>query len=300
VKGLCQNASVLILLEGVSAMRVIRHSDPDAFLFAAAPMSSRGEASASFFSGMAHSMKRTPPRDGERVYLATVADDHVYGAAMQREDGPVVIGESDAAACQAFAADLAGDWPQLQGVVGAPAGCEAFTQKWSELTGRGCRLRVRLRQHALTVVNDVPAALGASRVATIVDAEWLIEAQIAFIAEVDIPDSPARLRDLIPRRIARGDFRIWEHGRPVAYAGFNDAAPGFARIAPVYTLPDCRGHGYATALVADLSRELLASGKRKLFLTTDIANPTSNAIYARIGYRAENDDCGFDFIVPEK
>ena len=40
-------------------------------------------------------------------------------------------------------------------------------------------------------------------------------------------------------------------------------------------------------------------GKRKLFLTTDVANPTSNAIYARIGFRPENDDCGFDFIAPD-
>ena len=99
----------------------------------------------------------------------------------------------------------------------------------------------------------------------------------------------------MPSRVARGEFRIWDDGRPVAYAGCNDAAPDFARIAPVYTLPECRGRGYATALVAALARELLGRGKRKLFLTTDVANPTSNAIYARIGFRAENDDCALRF-----
>ena len=104
----------------------------------------------------------------------------------------------------------------------------------------------------------------------------------------------------MPRRVARGEFRIWDDDGPVAFAGFNDAAPDFARIAPVYTLPDRRGCGYATALVAALSRELLAGGKRKLFLTTDIANPTSNAIYARIGFRAENDDCHLDFVAAER
>ena len=72
----------------------------------------------------------------------------------------------------------------------------------------------------------------------------------------------------------------------------------FARVAPVYTVPDRRGRGYATALVAALSRELLARGKRRLFLTTDAANPTSNAIYARIGYRPQNEDCHFDFVTP--
>jgi predicted GNAT family acetyltransferase len=83
---------------------------------------------------------------------------------------------------------------------------------------------------------------------------------------------------------------------PVAFAGYNDAAPEFARIAPVYTFPDHRGRGYATALVAALARELLAAGKRRLFLTTDIANPTSNAIYARIGFVPESDEVHLDFV----
>ena len=109
--------------------------------------------------------------------------------------------------------------------------------------GARCRLRVRLRQHVLTAVNDVPEAPGTARMATPADAEWLIDRQIAFIEEVGIPDPPERVRELMPPRIARGDFRIWDDGRPVAYAGYNDAAPDFARIAPVYTLPDCRGHG---------------------------------------------------------
>ncbi len=241
-------------------------------------------------------MKRAPPPAAEHVYLATWDDGESFGVAVQRDDGPVIIGESDAAAAVAFAVDLARDWPELQGVVGAPAGCDAFARRWRELTGRAHVLRVRLRQHALTEVNHVPAPPGAPRVATKADTEWLIERQIAFIAEVGMPDSPARTREFLPKRVARGDFRIWDDGGRVAFAGFNDAAPEFARVAPVYTLPDCRGRGYATALVAELSRELLARGKRKLFLTTDAANPISNAIYARIGYRAENDDCGLDFV----
>jgi predicted GNAT family acetyltransferase len=100
----------------------------------------------------------------------------------------------------------------------------------------------------------------------------------------------------MPKRVTRGDFWIWDDGGPAAFAGFNDAAPDFARIAPVYTLPDRRGRGYATALVAAISRELLARGKRRLFLTTDVANPTSNAIYARIGFVAETDEYHFDFV----
>jgi predicted GNAT family acetyltransferase len=279
-------------------MSVIRHYDFDAFIAAVAPIAARGEASASFFIGSAHSMKRSPPRRGERVYLATCSGAGALGVAMLRDEGPVLIGESDGAASEAFAADLAPDWPELKGVMGAAPGCDAFVRKWKELTGRDCRLRVRLRQHVLTAVSDVPTSPGAARVARAADADWIIARQAAFIEEVGLPDRPERLREVLPARIERGDFRIWDDSGRVAYAGYNDAAPEFARIAPVYTLPECRGRGYATSLVAALSRELKERGKRKLFLTTDVANPTSNAIYARIGFRPENDDCGFDFIAP--
>ena len=115
-------------------MQVVRHSDPETFLEAAMPITSRGQASASFFTGAAHSLKRTPPRASDRVYLATVSGAEGFGVAIQRDDGPVLIGESDVAAAKAFADDLVRDWPSLQGVMGAPAGCEAFARRWLDLT----------------------------------------------------------------------------------------------------------------------------------------------------------------------
>jgi GNAT superfamily N-acetyltransferase len=277
-------------------MLVTRHSDPDSFLAAAAPITARGEASASFFAGWAHSLKRTPPPPEEHLYLATCRGDGVFGVAIQRDVGPVLVGRSDAAAGVAFAEDLVRDFRVLCGVMGDPQTAAAFAERWRVLTGRQSTLRVRLRQHVLREVATVPPALGAPRVATEADLAWLIEQQIAFIAETGVHDAPGRLAATMPKRVERGDFWIWDDGAAVALVGFNDAAPAFARIAPVYTLPQRRGRGYATALVATLARELLRRGKNRLFLTTDLGNPTSNAIYARIGFRPESDDCALDFV----
>ena len=73
--------------------------------------------------------------------------------------------------------------------------------------------------------------------------------------------------------------------RPVAMAGVFDAVAGVARIGPVYTPPDRRGRGYASALVAEVSDAVLTRGQRCI-LYTDLENPTSNAIYRALGYRA--------------
>lgn len=279
-------------------MRVTRHTDPDAFLASAAPMASRGAASASFFLVAGHALKRTPAQLDERVYLATYRGRGAEGVAIQRGEGPVVVGQSDPEAAVAFASDLAPELPALHGVVGARGACEAFARRWRDLTGRDHAFRVHLRQHALTAVADVPAAAGMPRVADEADMPWLHDSHLAFIVEAGVHDSPERVRLSLPTRVARGDLWIWDDEGRAAFAGYNDAAPAFARVAPVYTVPDRRRRGYATALVAALSRELIARGKRNLFLTTDVANPTSNAIYARIGFIAETDEFGFDFVDP--
>src|SRR4029079_1190512 len=109
---------------------------------------------------------------------------------------------------------------------------------------------------------------GAARLATASDADWVSEAQHDFIMEVRLPDDAARLRALIPRRIEQGQIWIWEDAGAVAFAGWTHATPDAARIAPVYTPPEARGHGYATALVADLSQALLDQGRQSLFLIT--------------------------------
>lgn len=53
----------------------------------------------------------------------------------------------------------------------------------------------------------------------------------------------------------------------------------------VYTPPHYRGKGYATSCVASLSQHLLNSGYKFCSLFTDLANPVSNSIYMKIGYR---------------
>lgn len=73
-------------------------------------------------------------------------------------------------------------------------------------------------------------------------------------------------------------------GAPVAVVNGRPTTPVSARIGPVYTPPDRRGNGYATALVAHVATTLLAEGHERVVLYADVANPTSGALYARVGF----------------
>ena len=285
-------------------MAIARHSDPMAFLAAAAPVFARDEALASSYVAFATGLLRNPPTETETVYLATFARGDLIGAAAMRGLGGLWVGASDADAAVAFADDIfAQRWEPasaLRGVVGIRSACDAFAHRWRALTGRSHQMRVQLRNHKLTRVEAVPRPSGGARIATADDIDWVGAAQHDFIMEIQLPDDAARLRALVPRRIEQGQIRIWDDAGPVAFAGWSDAPPDAARIAPVYTQPHARGRGYATALVAELSQSLLDQGRPRLFLITDLANPVSNSIYAKIGYRPQSDLFHFDFVEPSR
>jgi predicted GNAT family acetyltransferase len=120
----------------------------------------------------------------------------------------------------------------------------------------------------------------------------------AFVAETGVRDDPATLERSIRSRLASQPpaMCLWEvDGESVSMAGNGGRESEAARIGPVYTPPEHRGHGYATSLVAELSRRLLHGGHPGCLLYTDLANPTSNAIYRRIGYLPVCDSAEYEF-----
>ena len=67
------------------------------------------------------------------------------------------------------------------------------------------------------------------------------------------------------------------------------------RIRQVYTPLEERGRGYASAAVARGYHRVLAAGASRCMLFTDVTNPTSNKIYAALGFRRFADWIELDF-----
>ena len=101
------------------------------------------------------------------------------------------------------------------------------------------------------------------------------------------PAEVASARETAARLIARGTVFAWRvEGRPVSITGYQVTAPDGAggRVNLVFTPPEERGKGYASACVAQLSQRLLDGGWAYCLIFADQANPVSNAIYRRLGY----------------
>ena len=75
-----------------------------------------------------------------------------------------------------------------------------------------------------------------------------------------------------------------DEGTPVSMAALARQLPHGYAVSHVYSPPYYRNKGYATSCVAQLSAHALSGKNTFCVLHTDLSNPTSNAIYRKIGY----------------
>ncbi|MFI6648934.1 GNAT family N-acetyltransferase [Streptomyces sp. NPDC050529] len=142
------------------------------------------------------------------------------------------------------------------------------------------------------LVPPSPAPGGRARAATPADRELLLRWFAAFAVDIGGPAAGRGERHgrAVDERTAEGRLTLWEHeGVPVSMAGISLQIAGTARVAPVYTPPEHRGRGYAAAVTAEVSAAAQEAGADEVLLFADLANPTSNGVYTRIGYRAVSD-----------
>jgi predicted GNAT family acetyltransferase len=103
----------------------------------------------------------------------------------------------------------------------------------------------------------------------------------------------------VRERLGYGGISLWQAGgRPVAMGAVTRQVAGMVRIGPVYTPPEFRGAGYASAVTAGLSLRAREAGAAEVLLYTDLDNPVSNSIYQRVGYRAVEDRVVLTFSAP--
>ena len=280
-------------------MELTRHDTATSLLAVAGEFLVDREAEHNLPLGILGTLRDQPELYPEPPYLATVADAAGLAVVVVRTppwgavlSEPGADGERLLAAIELLVADLAGVDPALRGVSGPSACLGPFVERWCAATGTIARPELGERIYRLSRVNPPRGVDGAWRLAAERDRGLLRQWLAAFHAEALPPGTP-KPEDAFVDRLVRRDDRfayLWEaDGRTVSLAGAGARTPNGRRIGPVYTPPADRGHGYASAVTAAASADQLARGARFCFLFTDLANPTSNAIYQRIGYEPVSD-----------
>jgi predicted GNAT family acetyltransferase len=202
---------------------------------------------------------------------------------------PVVATALPAPAVPALV-DLLLDGGRRPSGVNAEAGtAEAVAAAWAARTGGGWQVHQHQLLHRLdTLVAPSPEPSGAARVPSVADTDLLVAWWEEFAREAG--DWLGDTAVLVADKLAHGGFVLWEDGgAPVALAGMTRVVAGMARVGPVYTPPRHRRRGYAAGATTAVSVAAREAGAAEVLLFTDLANPTSNALYRRLGYQPVED-----------
>ncbi|MFC0114133.1 GNAT family N-acetyltransferase [Kibdelosporangium aridum] len=230
--------------------------------------------------------------------LITLHDNgKLVGAVIRTPPYPLLVSAMPAAVA-AFTAQAVHDLlPDLPAATGPLDQVEAFVAAWTKITGGSA---TRTTAHRLFRLDKLepPTTAGAPRAATRADLPMLIDWTAKFIHEALPPQGAHPIADEVAeQKLEPGAVSIfWEvDGTPVSVASARGPLEGMARIAPVYTPPEHRGHGYASAATAAASQWALDRGAEHVLITTDLANPTTNRIYPAIGFRPVHDLAEYRF-----
>jgi uncharacterized protein len=282
-------------------MRVVRCTTAAEFLERARGFLLGDEACHHLLLGVAGSMAASPHRpEDTRAYFAVAMEGRsVVAAAMIAPPWRVVVSRTaHPSSLRLIAEDLLRCGIAPPGVhAPAPVG-EQFAAAWRTLTGQRAEPGLVQRIYRLERVRPVPPVPGRLRRATGGDRALLVPWLDAFLLETfGGRATESGGEETFERRLRdpAAGLHLWEDGAARTVAGHGGPTPHGIRIGPVYTPPEHRGRGYATACVAAVSRLLLERGYRSCFLYADLANPASNRIYQRIGYEPVCDVAEYRF-----
>ncbi|MFA5309047.1 MAG: hypothetical protein WC370_06125 [Dehalococcoidales bacterium] len=155
---------------------------------------------------------------------------------------------------------VAAQFTTIPGVVGDKELGDAFADLWCEKHGVTIKDKTAQRVYRLDKVNNVPVSPGRFRPATMAEKNLVARWHHAFNIDCFGPDKNVPETDVTPV-IERGWVFFWEDGKPVSMALKTRPTDEGMTVSGVYTPPELRGKGYATSCVAELSRNILQSGK---------------------------------------
>jgi len=230
----------------------------------------------------------------------TGPDGAVAAALLQTPPYPILLTVLPPGAAAALAAELAARGHHPPGVTAAPGPAGEFAAAWTERTGQASQVAMRMRLYELReLLPPDPLPPGQARTAVDADRGLLLAWLDAFHDEAS-PPGPRESQREVDSRLRFGGLVIWEHaGAPVSLAGRTEPVGGLARIGPVYTPPELRGRGFGAAVTAAVTQAALDEGAEGVVLFTDLANPTSNTLYQRLGYQPVTDWAALRFGAPQ-
>ena len=285
-------------------MNVKVYSNPADFLRKSGDLLRSDEARYGLIYGIARLVDANPHHYGEEDPLFCIVNDSNGISAMAWRTPPHPVGlawhdgDSEEAVPLLIEA-VHSHWAEIPGVTGHREVTDFFADGWCKSFGTFIESTMAQRLYRLDSVDEVPSVPGRMRLAILADKDLVSRWKHAFVVEAGSPTSQTiPQRDVTPS-IEKGTIYLWEYSdHPVSMVMKGRPTDHGMSVTFVYTPPQLRRNGYATACVASVCREILKGGYEFCTLYADLSNPTSNSIYMKIGFRPICDSVEYSFSPP--
>jgi hypothetical protein len=232
------------------------------------------------------------------TFLMSIWDDGTaVGAVLQTPSYPLACNGIPPSSMNPVVEELVDLRPDLVAVRGTRSSAIAFADAWHAKTGRDTAIGTEERLYRLGTLNAPAGVAGSPRGAGDGDHDLLARWVQHFFE-----DAFGQTRDGVGEEFVDGSdreghrFVLWDvDGTPVSMAMLRVPAAGVSRIGPVFTPRDQRANGYGAAVTAAAAQLAHTSGTPDVVLFADLANPTSNGVYQRIGFEGVDDSVRIDF-----
>jgi GNAT superfamily N-acetyltransferase len=261
-----------------------RYTDPQLFLDHCKEWLLRDELKNSTMLSVLHLLVQDGHPFDTPFYLAVVKDnDAIVGCAVRAPPDPLILSEMPLDAVPLLVEDVARVYKALPTVTGMDDEVETFARSWEERCGLSQGAKIHWRWYALdNVLMPDPPVPGTLRLATEADLDLVRDWALRFAEEIDTTVDVAAFYE---RRLETNSLYLWDDGVPRTILAVSGITPNSIRISGVFTSPDCRRHGYASAAVASVSQRMLDAGHRFCVLFTETSDPSANRLYRSIGYK---------------
>jgi len=206
---------------------------------------------------------------------------------------------TDITALELLASELKRIKFTIPGVIAERGLARRFADIYSNIFGNGHNWKMTMIIMKLDKLSEYEKAPGSYRLLTDADLSYTPSWECAFCVDCKLHVYTLKeSEERIKMRLGMNIHYIWEDEKPVAQAVHGRSTPNGAAISWVYTPPEHRGHGYATSVVAELCKSILAGGKNFCCLFADKSNPASCAVYRKLGFYdvLEVDEIVFDTV----
>lgn len=270
------------------AFKVEKDLNARSFLNQAGELLYKDEAVNSLMLGICTSLKENQSSDQKAGFYRVVENQSTVLAAIQTPPFNLIVSFGSQEHLTALAQYLFDAENELPGVVGPGDESTFFSDVWTSYTGQKSILGMNQKIYALEEV-IIPTTDGHFFEATMdhkdLVGSWLYEFGMESLPEKEKPSFEASIQASL-KSIEEGNAFLWMvDGTPVSVAHLSRPTKNGISIRAVYTPERFRRRGFASGVVAHISKLALEKGKSFCVLYTDSDNSTSNKIYRNVGYK---------------